>query len=147
MKSFFEDIFEYTHHSNLQLIEIYIKNPEIYSEKIRLLASHTLNAHHIWNHRILGKNAKLDVWQPLELGELQPINSINFKQTMEILDQTTLENSISYTNSKGQLFTNTIVEMLFHIINHSSYHRGQLMTHLKNRGVEPISTDYIFYKR
>ena len=37
--------------------------------------------------------------------------------------------------------------MLFHFVNHSTYHRGQIASNLKEHGIEPLVTDYIFYKR
>ncbi len=147
MKAFFQDTLEYTHRCNQQLIEVLDKNPETYADKISLLASHTLNAHHVWNHRIFGVVPALSVWQHLDIDNLQLINSENFEHSKEILHEKELTKHINYTNSKGQNFTNSISEIFFHIINHSTYHRGQLMNLLKIKGVEPIVTDYIFYKR
>jgi uncharacterized damage-inducible protein DinB len=147
MKAFFQDIFEYTHQCNEQLIKVLINNPETYSIKISHLASHTLNAHHVWNHRIFGVAPALSVWQHLEISELQNINYENFEHSKELLLKKDLNNPINYTNSKGQTFTNTVSEIFFHIINHSTYHRGQLIGLLKTKGVEPLVTDYIFYKR
>ena len=57
------------------------------------------------------------------------------------------EYSRPITNSKGETFSNKIKDILFHIINHSTYHRAQIATDLKQNGIEPINTDYIFYKR
>ncbi len=147
MKAFFLDKFEYTKHCNRLLIELLRKNPETYKEKISLLASHTLNAHHIWNHRIFGVATALSVWQILDLNHLDAINEENFEHTKELLQKKNLKEPIDYSNSKGQNFTNTAEEIFFHIINHSNYHRGQLVSQLKVKGVEPIVTDYIFYKR
>ncbi len=44
-------------------------------------------------------------------------------------------------------FTNVIQDVLFHFINHSTYHRGQIAIQMKEAGLEPIATDYIFFKR
>jgi uncharacterized damage-inducible protein DinB len=54
---------------------------------------------------------------------------------------------ISYQNTKGEAYQNTIKDIMFHIINHSSYHRGQVMMLVRNAGLEPIPTDYILTKR
>ncbi|WP_185211767.1 DinB family protein [Sphingobacterium mizutaii] len=35
---------------------------------------------------------------------------------------------------------------MFHIINHSNYHRAQIATELRKQEIEPIQTDYIKYK-
>ena len=48
---------------------------------------------------------------------------------------------------KGNLFENKIDDILFHIINHSTYHRGQIMMLFRESGLEPIFSDYIFHKR
>lgn len=147
MKAFFLDKFEYTHHCNQLLIDVLFKNPETYRDRISLLASHTLNAHHVWNHRLMGIAASYSIWQILEIDDLHLINNENFEHTKEFLQKKNLAEHLNYTNSKGQNFTNTAGDILFHLINHSTYHRGQLVSQLKAEGVEPIVTDYIFYKR
>lgn len=147
MKVFFLDKFEYTHHCNQLLIEVLFKNSETYKDRISLLASHSLNAHHVWNHRLFGIAATFSVWQILEIGDLHTINNENFEHTKLFLQKKNLEEPVNYTNSKGESFTNTAGDILFHLINHSTYHRGQLVSQLKVEGVEPIVTDYIFYKR
>ncbi len=147
MKNFFKDKFEYTHHCNQQLIALLLKSPNLFRDKISSLTGHTLNAHHIWNHRILTIAPSLSVWQELDIENLQKLNSENYDHSLEILQHKDFAENIKYTNSKGQTFTNTVGEILFHIINHSTYHRGQLISLLKIEGVEPLITDYIFYKR
>ena len=78
---------------------------------------------------------------------LQSIDLENFEHSLELVQNKDFSEKIAYTNSSGQNYANTVQEILFHIINHSTYHRGQIMSLLKNNGVEPITTDYIFYKR
>lgn len=147
MKSFFQNSFEYTHHCNQQVIETLIGHPVLFKGKISVLTSHTLNAHHIWNHRILGALPTFSVWQELGLKQLKTINTENFEKSIHILHQIQLNENISYTNTKGQAYTNSVIDILFHIINHSTYHRGQLISLLKEKGLPPLITDYIFYKR
>ena len=147
MKNFFQDLFEYNHHSNTEVIKGIMVREAMYSEKAQTLLSHTLNAHHIWNSRIQNKKAEFGVWQIHSLKEALVIDRANFQASKAILEIKELENEIDYTNSKGIAFQNKIKDMLFHIINHSTYHRGQLMSELKLQGVTPIATDFIFYKR
>lgn len=54
---------------------------------------------------------------------------------------------IRYRNSNGEQFDNSIADILTHVINHSSYHRGQIFKMLRQKGEEPINTDYITYAR
>ena len=105
-------------------------------------------AHDIWNCRIHQKTSTLQVWNPIATVEWVGINKNNMKGSFDIVDHIDLETPISYQNSQGQLFTNSICEILTHVINHSTYHRGQLSPLLRVAGIQgPISTDYIFYKR
>jgi uncharacterized damage-inducible protein DinB len=39
------------------------------------------------------------------------------------------------------------VEQLQHVVNHSTYHRGQVVTLLRQLGVEPIGSDLIAFYR
>lgn len=147
MRPFFQDLLTYTHHCNCQFLDIISKKPESYVGDCKKLFSHTLNAHHIWNYRMQNEMPRLSVWQLLNLENLQTINNENFNKSSKIIHQKNLTEKVSYTNSQGKQFSNTIAEILFHIVNHSSYHRGQLVSLLKAQGVEPTVSDYIFYKR
>lgn len=89
----------------------------------------------------------MGVWDTRPILESVEINKANFEHSTLMLSKTNLEEIIYYTNTKGQGFSNSIKEMFFHIINHSTYHRAQIATELRLCGVEPINTDYIFYKR
>jgi uncharacterized damage-inducible protein DinB len=37
--------------------------------------------------------------------------------------------------------------VLRHVVNHATYHRGQVASKLKRLGVEPPATDFIFWVR
>lgn len=146
MKEKFRELFEYNNNFNQKLIELISENIQNVSEKTMKLINHLINAQQIWNSRITNEK-EFGVWQINEWNETLEINDNNYSKTLKIIDEKNLENLIEYTNSKGQKFTNKIEDVLFHIINHSTYHRAQIATDLKNCGIEPINTDYIFYKR
>jgi uncharacterized damage-inducible protein DinB len=59
----------------------------------------------------------------------------------------TFEEMIFYKNSTGKKYENTIREIITHVINHSTYHRGQIAMELRRLGIDPPPTDYIFYRR
>ncbi|HEU0125158.1 MAG TPA: DinB family protein, partial [Flavobacterium sp.] len=93
------------------------------------------------------KQAVFGVWELHPVQDLKGIENKNYEHTLQILNDYDLKLIINYSNSKGQLFSNSIQDMLFHIINHSTYHRGQIATEFKRQGLEPLVTDYIFFKR
>lgn len=146
MKEEFKELFEYNYHFNEKLIKIISENTQIVSAKIFKLLNHLINAQQIWNARI--KNEKeFEVWQINNWNIIENINKENYSKTLNIINEIDIDNIIEYTNSKEIKFSNKIKDILFHIINHSTYHRAQIATELKICGFEPINTDYIFYKR
>jgi uncharacterized damage-inducible protein DinB len=146
MKENFIELFEYNNHFNQKLIELIVENQMITSERIQKLLNHLINAQQIWNARILGLE-QFQVWQINEWSQLPSIDSNNYNTTLKIVNNHDLNASIEYANSKGDVFSNKIKDVLYHVINHSTYHRAQIATELKQNGIEPINTDYIFYKR
>lgn len=54
---------------------------------------------------------------------------------------------IHYVNSKGEKFQNNIEELVRHITNHGTYHRGNIATMIRQLGYEGAATDYIFFLR
>lgn len=47
----------------------------------------------------------------------------------------------------GVEFAQPLWQMLQHVANHGTYHRGQIATLLRQLGAKPISTDLIFFYR
>ena len=50
--------------------------------------------------------------------------------------------SVRYVNFVGETWTYTLDDILFDLVNHSTYHRGQVATLLRQLGGTPLSTDY-----
>ncbi|WP_375181675.1 DinB family protein [Chryseobacterium sp.] len=146
MKEKLVDLFEYTYHFNKEMIKIISENLEKVDEKTVSLINHTLNAQQIWNSRILNEKS-FEVWQINPFENLNGINQQNFNKSLEIVQKFDPDQKIEYQNSRGTKFENTVFEILFQAINHSTYHRGQINSLLKQNGITPILADYIFYKR
>jgi uncharacterized damage-inducible protein DinB len=54
----------------------------------------------------------------------------------------------AYQNSKKEHFKQPVYEMLLHLFNHQAFHRGQLVTMLRQNGIEKIpATDFIVFSR
>lgn len=140
------DLFAYTYETNEKLIDSFLDNLDKVPERSILLINHILNAHQIWNARILG-NKHLKFGKKNKPESWKELNQMNNKNSQEILKNYNLNQTIPYQNSKGIIFNNTIKDVLFHVINHSTYHRGQIAILFRKAGLEPIPTDYIFYKR
>ena len=54
-----------------------------------------------------------------------------------------IDRVISYTNFAGTHLAFPLWQMLRHLVNHTSYHRGQVMTMLRQLGKPAVGTDMI----
>lgn len=147
MQAFFKELFEYNLVSNQRLLALFQEYSGAVSERALKLLNHILNAHHIWTKRIEQETPGIGVWDVHGLDDLGTMNDDNHIRTIGIVERMSSDQEIAYTNSKGDAFQNTVRDILFHIINHSTYHRGQIASELRERGIEPPGTDFILYKR
>ena len=147
MNSFLKELFDYNQRMNQKFIDAFSANPTKISEKSIKLMSHILNAHQIWNNRIDSEEPLFGVWQMQRLENFTEIDQTNHDKTFNILEEFNATSLINYTSSKGEPFKNSIQEIIFHVLNHSTYHRGQISAELRNSGIDPLISDYIFYKR
>ena len=63
------------------------------------------------------------------------------------LTQQDLERVIRYKNLTGEEFSNPLWQILHQLSNHATYHRGQIVTLLRQLGAKPVSTDLIVFYR
>src|SRR3954468_19555774 len=144
MKLFFKELFEYTHFGNTALIDAFQEHSGKLSEKSIQLLNHTLNVHHIWNSRIIQTQSEYKIWDIQPPERYLDIAKENFETSNRIIDSFELDQPIQYTNTKGQPFENTVRDILFQIINHSTYHRGQIALEFRQSNIDPLLTEYIF---
>lgn len=145
MTDFFADLLRYSYLSNQQITTLFLQQPQSVTEKAHKLFSHVLNAQHIWNQRIKGVRPRFSVWELQPLAALSALNDEVYQESLTLLPL--LDETIAYANTKGESFVNSTRDILFHVINHSTYHRAQIATELKLAGLEAPATDFIFYKR
>lgn len=142
----FKDIFEYHHEFNNKIFDEIKAIGTDLPKRTYPLYCHILNAHQIWNARIL-KEQPFGVMDIHEMGECKGINQENYQKTLQIIETRDLKDIITYTNSKGKEFTNSIGDILFHVANHTTHHRGQIVSDFRSKDIQPIVSDYIFHKR
>ena len=63
------------------------------------------------------------------------------------LDDTELDRVVRYRNFKGEDHASPLWQLMRHMVNHSTYHRGQITTMLRQLGHEAVSTDLVVYYR
>jgi len=69
------------------------------------------------------------------------------QEFIEALTEADRRRVIAYRDTSGRARENELGHMLRHVVNHSSYHRGQVITMLRQLGAETVGTDLIRYYR
>ncbi len=90
------------------------------------------------------------VWPRLSLAECEALAAENDSGYMEYLEKLTdsgLATLVCYRNSKGDEYTNSVLDMLTHVVIHGAYHRGQIARVIGGGGGQTPNTDYIAYVR
>jgi uncharacterized damage-inducible protein DinB len=147
MKSFFNELLEYNRQMNQQIIMAMVQHKDKVSEKSQKWMNHILNAQELYHTRIEPAYKAYGSWHMRELEELESVNDDLHHVTGGILTRFELDTMIHYTTTKGVPMQNTIQDIVFHIVNHGTYHRGQIAADFRNTGLEPLVTDYVVWKR
>lgn len=114
---------------------------------------HIWDAEAIWLNRLQGES--LLMWPSdqfmgtkEELFEGLLANSCNLTEYTGQQSDSYFEEDCAYKNTKGQPFKEQRGFMIHHCMNHSSFHRGQIITMLRQLGqTELMGTDFILYVR
>lgn len=114
---------------------------------------------HVWDANTIW-------WQRLQKAEEIVVPSLSFHPTMAEIEKgllqsvqlwidwvkqasdADLDEILTYKTMKGDVFHQPVKEIVLHLSNHGSYHRGQLVTMLRQLDIEKIpQLDYILFSR
>lgn len=108
------------------------------------LMAHILGAERVWLERLKQVPQSVPVWPESDLGQCEAEAAQLERKWMEYLKAVAdLSRTMSYKNTKGELWTSTIADVLTHVVMHSAYHRGQIASHMREQGHTPAYTDFI----
>ncbi len=118
---------------------------------VRDKLGHILGANKVWLERIQGR-----VNPFLQASEIKDIRFYldlsgrihsDYKKILNELTEDSLQKPISYKNLKGLEFSTPLFEILLHVANHATYHRGQAASLVRRIKGSPPVTDMIEYFR
>ncbi len=114
---------------------------------------HIWEAQVIWPSRMQGK--VMAKWPRLsfeggkkEVMEALVASAKDMQKYVAEMPEGYLHSTMSYRNMQNNAYETVIEDILFHVINHGSYHRGQAITIMRGLGITTINnTDLITYLR
>jgi len=111
---------------------------------------HILWAEWIWLRRWKGVSPKL-MFDPAEFPTVSVLRKkwgdVEREQAELVagLSEESLGTVIEYVNTRGESFRYPLWQMLQHVVNHSTYHRGQITMMLRQLGATPVATDFLVF--
>jgi uncharacterized damage-inducible protein DinB len=83
-----------------------------------------------------GLDSLLEVWEPVLTRWPTVVKSLGDAGRL-----------IEYKSFAGDPFTNPLGQIVRHVVNHGTYHRGQVATMLRQLGAQAVSSDLIYFYR
>ena len=113
---------------------------------------HIVWAEQLWLHRWLGKPVPA-VPQGKDLASLADVRGrweeveAGRERFLRDLTDAKLADTVAIKPTTGGEYRHTFGDMFRHAVDHSSYHRGQIITLMRQLGVKPPSTGLILFCR
>ncbi|MFH1195143.1 MAG: DinB family protein [bacterium] len=150
MKHHFINLFQYDDWANTQIISSLhsVLEPP---EKAVSLISHIIAAQDLWLDRIVGKSDfNISVWDSYSVQEcavLSKQSSDNWIKYIRRTGEQHYNDLITYKNIKGIEYSTPLKDIFTHVVYHSTHHRGQINSVLRENSIEPPEISYITYTR
>jgi uncharacterized damage-inducible protein DinB len=119
--------------------------------------AHMAGAEWIWLERWQGRSpAKAEAWSMWTCESCRDLATLNDRWTEVIeqrarfiagLDEGRLAADVPFKLLSGDPSSMRLVDQMQHVANHATMHRGQVVGMIRQLGVEPPSTDLLFYLR
>lgn len=142
-QQFFAEKFEFDLYANLAWTKIFMENEDALSPYLIKSMSHIINVHHIWNARLIGKVAESADWDLLPVDFMERLHQENYRQTINFLEHDSLENKVNYHDSEGVPLEKQTMDILYHLLTHSNYHRAQIAKEARDLGLPVASANFI----
>ena len=153
-----EYLFDYNQWANATVLdavskltaEEFARDLQSSHRSVRDTLAHILAAEWIWLERWNGVSPKAlltptDFPTVSSLGTRWAEVERGYAEFMNRVSDESLATVITYTNTKGEEWAYPLGKMLQHVMNHSSYHRGQVTTMLRQLGAEVNPVDLLVF--
>lgn len=118
---------------------------------LRDTLAHLVAVEWVWHERFSGRSPRS---MPAWVEELRTLGAVRERWSQVEVDvrnylaglgSDALDRPLAYTNLKGENWTYPLWQVLFHLVNHQTYHRGQVTTLLRQLGASAAPIDFLVY--
>lgn len=145
MRDYFVRLFEYDHWAN-EAVLASIRGCSAVPERAVGWLGHVLVAQQFVFEVLQGRDGNWlqDRADPMikEIGPMMSQISRDWQDYLSGLTDDGIRGTIMFRNSRGEMVTRRIADLLTHAVNHSTYHRGQIAIEVRAAGGEPARTDF-----
>lgn len=123
-----------------------LRNSGMAESKAARLMAHIVSAEKLWLERIKRVSQTMPVWPASTIEEciaLAESVADSWQSYLKRVSPEGFNEEIEYRNSKGELWSSCVEDVLNHVFFHSAYHRGQIALQMRAEGFEPTYTDFI----
>lgn len=114
---------------------------------LRATLLHIRDAEHTWWCRLTNTPSSWPAQPETGIGTLLP-HSARFNELVRSMDEEALLRQHSYPDLRGNVHTQEAWQMIMHCLNHSTQHRGQLITMMRALGLTDIpANDMVVFQR
>ena len=139
-----DDLPDYLAWAHTRTLQMLRQSPS--AEGVHIFA-HLLAAERVWGERIAGEPVSCPIWPEWPLEECGGRIEGNVALYRELLGAQDAPEDVQYRNSRGEEFTSARSGILFHVLAHGAYHRGQISQEVRRLGGEVLDTDFILFQR
>lgn len=119
---------------------------------VRDTLGHICGAEWIWLERFLGRSPSA-LPNAGQFSDVESLRNQWMAQGTLLLDfvrgitQADLDREFEYKTLRFGIYRNPLWQSMMHVVNHGTYHRGQVTTMLRQLGVQPLLMDLMHFYR
>ena len=113
---------------------------------------HVYGSNMVWLHRWKGSSpsSSASAAEIADLGSLRAhwaLYRTELNNYLGSLSEADITAVLTYKDLKGNPRSEPLLQQMQHLVNHSTYHRGQVVTMIRQTGSQPTATDLIMFYR
>jgi uncharacterized damage-inducible protein DinB len=149
-KKHFSRLYTYNAWAN-EMLYSYLSEGAYQNQKINELFSHITVAQIIWHHRVTRQEKpKWSLFDTIPTHLLLELNEKSNEAWQELVANTSksgFKEVISYVDTIGESHQTVLRDIMTHVANHGTHHRGQMVGWLRAEDIAPPALDYLYFTR